>query len=148
MRNFILVCIVALLVAVGVAYAVGFVDFASERGLGKYVVTVTVNTAMLHHQHGSADTNANLSDNTHDDSVAEFKGKVTAVHPEKREIVMAAPVQDRAFELAKNANVTINGRNAKLEEVQPGDLATVTFEPDGRKLIASAVRCTRKGAID
>lgn len=57
MRTFIVICIVALLVAGGVAYAVGLVAVATDQSEGKYHITLTVNTAMLHDTN-SADPSA------------------------------------------------------------------------------------------
>jgi hypothetical protein len=49
MRNFIVICIVALLVAVGVSYAVGLIAVTADQPEGQYNITLTINTAMLHH---------------------------------------------------------------------------------------------------
>ena len=142
MRNFILVCVVALLAAVGVAYAVGFVDFTYEHRDGKCLVTTIINTAMLRHEASSA--GAALENEPVGDNAIDVKGKVTAVRPEKNELTVSENVKSWTFELAKGAKVSINDRDSKLSEVQPGDDAIVTFDRDGQKLIANAVHCKRK----
>src|SRR5262249_16801424 len=112
MRNFILVCVVALLVAAGVAYAVGFIDFTYEHRDGKCLVSNIINTSMLRHEgssRGATPASAPADDNTLD-----VKGKVTAVRPEKNELTVSENVKSWTFELTKGARVTINDRDSKL----------------------------------
>jgi len=142
MRNFIVVCVVVLLVAVGVAYAVGFVDFTYEHRDGKCLVTTIINTSMLRHEGSSGE--AALENAPADDNALDVKGKVTAVRPEKNELTVSENVKSWTFELTKGAKVTINDRDSKLSEVQAGDDAVVTFEREGQKLFASAVHLKRK----
>jgi len=75
---------------------------------------------------------------------AEAKGKIASVNPEKGQVVLTESVKNWTFQLTKDAQVTVNGRDVKLSELRPGDEAAVTYERVDQKLIASAVRCTRK----
>jgi hypothetical protein len=139
MRTFILVCIVALLVACGLAYAVGLVDVATENTGGKYIVSLTVNTAMLHH--GPSAVPGNESPN---ESALDVRGKIVAVQPDKNEIVVSENVKSWTFQLAKDGTVFINDRPSKLADLQAGDDAVVTFDRQGEQLLASVIRSTRK----
>jgi hypothetical protein len=58
MRTFIVICIVALLVAGGAAYAVGLVAVTTDQSEGKYNITLTVNTAMLHNANSAEPSTA------------------------------------------------------------------------------------------
>ncbi|HZZ82121.1 MAG TPA: hypothetical protein VFE62_26715 [Gemmataceae bacterium] len=149
MRNFIVVLIVALIVACGVAYAVGFIDVAGEQQSGKYVATVTINTAMLQRSSGAThepaanpeNEPANDSDNG---NRSEFHGKISAVHPDTRIIVMAETAPRRTFELARDGRVTIDDQAAALQDLRPGDDAVVTYSQHGDTLMAKTIQTTRK----
>ena len=75
---------------------------------------------------------------------AQLKGKVAAVRPEKNEFVLTENFKDMTFEVTSQTKIAINGRDAGLAEMKAGDLAVVDFDRQGRKLIATAVQCTRK----
>jgi hypothetical protein len=141
MRTFILVCIVALLVACGVAYAVDLVTVAVDHPEGKCVVTLTINTAMLHH--GTSITHSASGNDTTDDRFLDVKGKITTVRPENREIVLTENLKTWTFQLAKDGKVFINDREVQLSDLHAGDDAIVTFDHEGQQLLASIIRCTR-----
>src|ERR1700683_4651395 len=136
MRTFILVCLVAFIVAVGVAYAVGLVAISTEHADGRYVISFALNTDMIHSTepriHGGLDsTNEELLD---------VQGKVIAVRPEKNEFAVSENVKNWTFQLAKDGKVFINNREAKLAELKVGDEAMVTFNRQGPEMVATVVR--------
>ena len=141
MRTVLLIVFVALLVSVGMAFAVGLVGVSSAHADGKCIVTLTVNTAMIHAP--SVTVSQSSSEPTAEEFV-DIKGKITAVRPEKNEFVVSENVKSWTFHLIKEGKVIINDREGKLADLQPGDDATVTFDRQGQQLLASAVRVTRK----
>jgi hypothetical protein len=143
MRTFILVAIVAFAVACGVAYAVGLVEVATNHPEGKYVATLTVNTALLHHEGSAADPNA-APGKDNDNSTLDVRGKITDVRTDKNEVVVSENVKNWTFQLAKDGKVFINDRESKLAELQAGDDAVVTFDRLGSQLLASVIRSTRQ----
>lgn len=139
MRNFILVCVVALMVACGVAYAVGFFEVTTDRSDGKFVTTLTVNTSMLDHRSSPAS-----GQHSAEESALNAKGTITDVRPEKSEVVVTESFKNWTFHLDKDGKVFINGRESKLAELQTGDAADVTYVRQGQQLFASVIRSTRK----
>ena len=142
MRTFILVCVVALVVACGVAYAVGFVAVATDYPDGKCVVSLTVNTAMLHR--GDSVARATNEADSASDHFLDVKGKITAVRPDTREVVLAENRKNWTFQLAPDGKVFINDRESQLVDLRAGDDAVVTFDHEGQLLVANSIRCTRK----
>jgi len=141
MRNFIFVCLVAVAVALAVAWAVGLVAVTSDHVDGKYFVTFALDTDMLHSHSGVP---LSHSSNDADVSLLEVKGKITAVRPDKSELVVSESLKSWTFQMAKDSKVYINDREAKLSELQAGDEAAVVFDRQGQRLIATMVRTTRK----
>jgi hypothetical protein len=74
---------------------------------------------------------------------AEISGRIASVSPEKNQITMAENFKHWTIEVTAGTRITLNDREAKLSELRPGDEASVVFDRDGRKLVASRVRCTR-----
>jgi hypothetical protein len=144
MRKLILFCAIALVAACGVAYAIGLVEVATDRPEGKYVIHVTINTAMLCHYISPADSNASPGNGMPNDNSLDAKGKITAVRPEKNEVVVSENVKNWTFQLAKDGKVFMNDRESKLSDLKAGDDAIVTFDRQGQQLLASVIRCTRK----
>jgi hypothetical protein len=95
-------------------------------------VAFTVHSDMIH---ASAPTGKDVMD---------VKGKITEVMPEKEEFSVSENFKNWKFTLAKNGKVTLNGRDSKLSELQPGDQATVSYDRQGQLMIATMVRTTRK----
>jgi hypothetical protein len=139
MRTFLLICFIALIVAVGMGFMLGVLSIATSHPDGQYIVTLTVNTNMIKF----SPTEANANEPT-PESLVDIKGKVTAVRPEKNELVVSENVKNWTFRLARDAKVIINDQESKLADVQPGDDAVVSFDRQAQLLIASTVRCTRK----
>jgi hypothetical protein len=141
MRTIFLVCLVALVVAVGMALAVGVVECNVEHPAGKYIVTVTVNTNLIH---------APLLAGSHslapaaDQELVDVNGTITTVRPDRNEFVVSENVKNWTFQLAKNGKVFVNDREAKLADLQAGDRAVVSFDRDEDVLLARVVRSTRK----
>jgi len=138
MRTFLCICFVALAVAVAAAFMFGVASIATTSGDGLFTCTLTVHTDKIHLSNTSA------AASPREENLVDIKGKVTAVRPEKSEVVVSENVKNWNFRLAKDAKVIINDQEAKLADVQPGDDATVSFERQAQQLIASMVRCTRK----
>jgi hypothetical protein len=143
MRTLILLCVVALVAACGVAYFVGLVEVGTEHPDGKYVVSLTVNTAMLHHNASVAEPSAVPRSDTPNDSLA-VTGKINTVRPDNNEVVVSENFQSWTFQLAKDGKVFINNRESKLADLQAGDDAIVTFDRLGSLLVASVIRSMRK----
>ena len=142
MRTFILVCVVAIAVAVGISHAVGLITVTADHVDEKYVVSLTVDTAMLHRSASSHGTDLRV-DAAHDE-LQQIQGTIAAVRLEKNEFSLADNVKNWTFQLAKSGSVTINGRESNLSQLRLGDEATVDFDRAGQDLIATAVHCTRR----
>lgn len=141
MRTLMLLVLVAFLVAVGMAFAVGLVTVTTEHPNGQYVVLLTVNTSMTHH---ATATEPDGSPDSSSQGPVEMKGTITAVRPDQNEFAMSENVKNWTFQLAKDGKVFLNDRETKLADLQAGDEATVTADRQGQQLIASVVRSTRK----
>jgi hypothetical protein len=138
MRTFLIVCGVALIVAIGTAFAVGLLSVSTDQPDGRYVIALAIDTSKI--QSISTGTNADAQPQ----NSLDVKGRVTAVRPEKSELVVSENVKNWTFKLAAEGQVFINDRPGKLAELQPGDEAAVTFDRQGQQLIATVVRSTRK----
>jgi hypothetical protein len=143
MRTFMLICIVALVVAVGMAYAVGLVTVASEHPEGRFILSVTVNTRMVHSLSNGTDSLSSTALANSQDGLA-ATGKIAAVQPEKNEFVISENIKDWSFQLTKNGQVFVNDREGKLADLQVGDEAAVTFDRQGPVMLARTVRVTRR----
>ena len=64
MRTFILVIVVALVVAIGISFAVGLVEIATDHSDGKCAVTITVNTNLIHPISNAVHDNHDSSDSS------------------------------------------------------------------------------------
>ena len=49
-----------------------------------------------------------------------------------------------SYSAARDCKVRLNDRDSKFEDLQTDDEITVTYEKDGDKLVARAIRATRK----
>ena len=76
---------------------------------------------------------------------AEAKGKVKTVSADKNQFVMTdADGKTWTIHAAKDCKLTLNNKQAKLGELQADDQVQITYQKEGEKLVASAVRATRK----
>jgi hypothetical protein len=76
---------------------------------------------------------------------ADAKGKIKTVSADKNEFVMAdADGKNWTIMASKDCKFTLNDKESKLADLQADDEVAVTYEKDGDKLVASAVRATRK----
>lgn len=76
---------------------------------------------------------------------AEAKGKIKTVNADKQEFVMNdADGKAWTFTAARDCKLTLNDKEAKLADLQADDEVQITYEKDGDRLNASAVRATRK----
>lgn len=142
MRTFLCICFVALAVAIGMAFLFGVASLTTSHPEGEFNITLTINTNMIHLP---AAESVSASPRADDANLVDIKGKVIAVRPEKNEIVVSENVKNWTFLMARDAKVIINDQEGKLADVQTGDDATVSFQRQAQQLIASMVRCTRKG---
>jgi hypothetical protein len=141
-RTFILLCVVALVVGVGMAFAVGLVNVATDHHEGKYVVSFTVNADMIcARAHG---TEPDRSPGPISPDAVNLKGTITAVRADMNEFVLSENVKNRTFRLTKEGKVFLNERESHLDDLQAGDEATVTIDRQGEQFFATLVRCTRK----
>lgn len=73
------------------------------------------------------------------------KGKVKTVTADKNEFVITDDAgKDWTIMVAKDAKIHCNDKECKLADLQADDMVTVTYEKDGEKMVASAVKATRK----
>jgi len=76
---------------------------------------------------------------------AEAKGNIKSVNADKKEFVLTdINSKDWTFHLTKDSKVYLNDKECKLSDLQADDVAVITYEKAGDKLMASEVRCTRK----
>jgi len=76
---------------------------------------------------------------------AEAKGKVKTVTADKNEFVMTDDTgKSWTIMVARDAKVQLNAKDSKLADLQADDEIQVTYEKDGDKLTASAIKATRK----
>jgi hypothetical protein len=144
MRTFIVGCLVALVVAVGMSFVVGLVEIGADHSDSKCVMTITVNTSMIHPISNALHPGRNDSSESPGQDALDVTGKIAAVRPEKDEFVVSENFKSWTFRLATGGKVFINDRETGLSELQPGDDATVTFDRQGPLMLATVVRSTRK----
>lgn len=142
MRTFILVCVVAILVACSLAYAVGLVVITSEHSEQRTVVSLIVNTAMIRQSVSSDELSPD--DETPKERFQDVKGKITEIRMAKNEIVLSENFKSWTFQLAKDGKVFINDREGRLADLLVGDHASVSFDRQREVLIASVIRSYRK----
>ena len=76
---------------------------------------------------------------------AEAKGKIKTVTADKNEFVMNDDTgKSWTIMVAKDAKVQLNAKDSKLADLQADDEVSITYEKDGDKLVASAIKATRK----
>lgn len=76
---------------------------------------------------------------------AETKGKIKSIAADKNEFVLTDQNgKDWTFQMDENAKVRLGDKEAKLNDLKEGAEATVTYEKQGRKLIAKEVICEKK----
>jgi hypothetical protein len=143
MRTFVLVCVVALVVAVGVAYAVGLVGVTGNHQDAKYTLNLTLDTTVIQRGFGASASATPPSDPGAELNLLEVKGKIMEVRPTKGELVVSENVKSWTFQ-AKDAKVVLNDRDSKLADLKAGDDAAVTFDRQGDQMLATLVRVTRK----
>lgn len=141
MRTFLLVCVVALVVACGVAYAVGLVTFSADHPDGRYIVTMTVNTEMI--RHGSSASPVATDELPRAEEFQDVKGKITAIRLDQRKLNVAADQKTWTFQLARDGRVSVDGRESQFSDLRVGDEASVTYDHEDSVLIASSIRCNR-----
>jgi hypothetical protein len=144
MRTFISLCVVALIVVIVMAFATGVATLVTDHQDGEYVITLTVNTNMIHWPSESIESRSQGANSPGKQDRLDTKGKITEVRPEKNELVVSENIKNWTFELAKGCKIFVNDVESKLADLRAGDDATVTFDRKGEKLIATTVRATRK----
>ncbi len=144
MRTLILLCVVALVAAGAMAFAVGLVGITTDHPEGRYVVNLTINTSMIYPATPTAEPNSHNGVESTNDNLLEVKGKITAVRVEKSELVLSENVKNWTFQLAKDGRVYLNDRESRLADLKPGDEAAVTFDRQGQQLFATVVHSIRK----
>jgi hypothetical protein len=65
--------------------------------------------------------------------------KVLAVIEERRSLQLEREKDTELVSVAPDAVIVVNGRDAKISDVQPGDMATLRFLIDGRTVIGIQV---------
>jgi len=76
---------------------------------------------------------------------AETKGKIKTVSADKNEFVMsAADGKAWTFTATKECKCTLNDKEGKLADLQADDEVQITYEKDGDRLNATAIKATRK----
>jgi hypothetical protein len=76
---------------------------------------------------------------------ADAKGKVKSVAADKNEFVMTDETgKSWTISVGTDAKVRLNDKDSKLADLQADDEVQVTYEKVGDKIMASAIRATRK----
>jgi hypothetical protein len=76
---------------------------------------------------------------------ADAKGKIKTVNADKNEFVMNdADGKAWTIQAAKDCKFTLNDKESKLSDLQADDEVQITYEKDGDRLVASAVKANRK----
>lgn len=76
---------------------------------------------------------------------ADAKGKIKTVTADKNEFVMTdADGKAWTIHSGKDCKFTLNDKAAKLSDLQADDEVTITYEKEGDRLVASAVKANRK----
>lgn len=76
---------------------------------------------------------------------ADAKGRVKSVVADRAELVLVDDTgKNWTITAAKDCKVRLNDRDSKFEDLQTDDEVTITYEKDGDKLVARAIRATRK----
>jgi len=143
MRTFILVCVVAIVVAIGMAFALGMITVATDHADGKYVITIAIDTTKMDHVTSGVAPDSHERINSGNEHARDLRGKVTAVDLAKNEFVVSDNLNNWTFQLARDGKVIVNDRESTLAELQVGDEATVTFDQQGLLMLASVVRSVR-----
>jgi hypothetical protein len=72
----------------------------------------------------------------------EAQGRLKAVFPDKREVVVADSAgTETTFQLAQDGKVLINNAESNLGDLEPGDTIVVVHQ--GQPAVASQIRCRR-----
>jgi Cu/Ag efflux protein CusF len=78
-------------------------------------------------------------------SAEEAKGTIRSISADKAEVVVKGIVSDTTYELNKDARLCLDGKKAKIGDLQEGDRVTVEFDKTKQgHLKASEVRALRK----
>jgi hypothetical protein len=76
---------------------------------------------------------------------ADAKGKIKTVTADKNEIVVTdSDGKAMTFTAARDCKVTVNDKESKLADLQADDEVQITYEKDGERMNASAIKATRK----
>lgn len=76
---------------------------------------------------------------------ADAKGKIKTVAADKNEFVMTdADGKSWTIHCTKDCKFTLNDKAGKLSDLQADDEVTITYEKEGDRLNASAVKANRK----
>ena len=76
---------------------------------------------------------------------AEAKGKIKTVTADKNEFVMNDDTgKSWTIMVSKDAKVQLNAKDSKLDDLQADDEVAITYEKEGEKLVASAIKATSK----
>jgi hypothetical protein len=134
-RNFLCLLAVAMILSFGVAIALGIVTFTTSRASDGWSATVLVHTNKIPFTNEVEPNDNNLID---------IKGKITAVNPEKKQLVVSENVKNWTFRVSQDAKVILNDQDSSLADLKAGDDAIVTFNRQAQELVATVVRSTRK----
>ena len=78
-------------------------------------------------------------------AAADAKGKIKTVSADKNEVVVNdATGKAMTFTAARDCKVTVNDKESKLSDLQADDEVQITYEKDGERMNASAIKATRK----
>jgi Cu/Ag efflux protein CusF len=76
---------------------------------------------------------------------AEAKGKIKSISPDSKELVLTDDNgKDWTFQIDDSAKVRLADKDVKLQDLKEGDQATVTYQKQGAKMIATEIRCEKK----
>ncbi len=73
----------------------------------------------------------------------EMQAKVMSVDPDRQELVVQMQGQPATLQMDEDAQVTIDGKQASLADLRPGDQVTIIHREERGNLMAIEVRCRR-----
>lgn len=78
-------------------------------------------------------------------NAADAQGKLKSVTADRQEVVMIDDAGTTwTVTAARDCKVHVNDKESRLEDLKAGDRVTITYEKAGEKLVAKAIRATRR----
>jgi len=76
----------------------------------------------------------------------EAKGTIKSVDPTRNEVVLKGVVKDSTYELNKDAQVWLDGFQAKLGNLAADDRVLIVYDKRGDRMVGKSIRALRKAS--